>query len=122
MYIFGYGTPWYQGLKDEFVIVGDGVLIKYNGTKSGVILPDNVKAIGGTAFRNNTSVSDVVLHDGIKGIDMIRPFWSSKKQRAKILRMSRLARLTISLLRFFGRIPFIRIPRQMVQLWSWCLK
>ena len=64
-----YGTPWYQGLKDEFVIVGDGVLIKYNGTKSGVILPDNVKAIGGTAFRNNTSVSDVVLHDGIKGID-----------------------------------------------------
>ncbi len=64
-----YETSWYSRLKDEFVIVGDGVLIKYNGTKSGVILPDNVKIIGGPAFRNNTRVSDVVLHDGIRGIN-----------------------------------------------------
>lgn len=64
-----YGTSWYSGLKDEFVIVGDGVLIKYNGTKSGVILPDNVKVIGGSAFYNNTNVSDVVLHNRIKKIN-----------------------------------------------------
>ena len=63
-----YGTSWYNSLKDEFVITGNGVLIKYNGTKSGVIIPDDVKAIGGSAFLNKTRISDVVLHDGIRTI------------------------------------------------------
>ena len=62
-------NPWYAGLTDEFVTVGDNVLIKYNGTKSSVTIPDTVKYIGGTVFQNKTSVSEVILPDTLLGID-----------------------------------------------------
>ena len=62
-------TPWYTTLTDEFVTVGDNVLIKYNGTKSSVTIPDTVKYIGGTVFQNKTSISEVVLPDTLLGID-----------------------------------------------------
>ncbi len=39
------GTPWFSSLTDEFVIVGDGVLIKYNGDAIGVEIPDTVRHI-----------------------------------------------------------------------------
>ena len=46
-----YNNPWYNGLTDEFVIGGDNVLIKYNGTKSGVTIPETVKSIAGGVFK-----------------------------------------------------------------------
>lgn len=44
------GTPWLASLTDEFAIVGDGVLIRYNGTSPSVKLPDGVRHIAGGAF------------------------------------------------------------------------
>ncbi len=64
-----YKTKWFDGLEDEFVIVGDGVLIKYNGKLSGITLPENVKYIAGSVFRDNTKISAVELPDGLRGID-----------------------------------------------------
>lgn len=34
-----YNNPWYNNLTDEFVTVGDNVLIKYNGTKARLLFP-----------------------------------------------------------------------------------
>lgn len=61
-------NPWYEALTDEFVVEGDGVLIKYNGTKSGIIISEDINYIGGTVFQNNTKISEVTLHDNLKGI------------------------------------------------------
>ena len=61
-------VPWYTNQKDEFVIAGDGVLIKYNGTTSSVTLPEDVKYIGGTVFQNKTKISEVNIHDKVVGI------------------------------------------------------
>lgn len=61
-------NPWYKSLTDEFVIDGDNVLIKYNGTKSNVVIPDTVKHIAGGVFKNNTKISAVTLPDKLLSI------------------------------------------------------
>lgn len=63
-----YGTKWFASLTDEFVIVGDGVLIDYNGESGNVTLPKEVKHIA-SAFINNVSVQSVTLPDGIAQVD-----------------------------------------------------
>lgn len=40
-------TPWLKNSTQEFVIVGDGVLLKYSGDSKVVIIPDSVKCISG---------------------------------------------------------------------------
>ena len=61
-------NPWYNNLTDEFVTVGDNVLIKYNGTKSSVTIPDTVKHIAGGVFKNNSKISEVVLPNELLSI------------------------------------------------------
>ena len=61
-------NPWYSELNDEFVTVGDNVLIKYNGTKSGVVIPETIKSIAGGVFKNNTQISEVSLSENLLGI------------------------------------------------------
>ncbi|MBO7302792.1 MAG: leucine-rich repeat domain-containing protein [Clostridia bacterium] len=59
------GTPWYESLiKDEFVIVGDSVLLKYNGTDSTVVIPDTVKHLS-AAFMGNETIKDVTIPDSV---------------------------------------------------------
>ena len=61
-------VPWFNSLTDEFVIKGDGVLVKYNGSKSGITIPETVKYIGGAVFEKNTTISEMILHDSLEGI------------------------------------------------------
>ena len=61
-------NPWYNNLTDEFVTVGDNVLIKYNGTKSSVTIPDTVKHIAGGVFKNNSKISEVILPNELLSI------------------------------------------------------
>jgi hypothetical protein len=49
-------TPWFNDKTDEFVIVGDGVLIKCNNDNTSVKIPENVKYISGTYLKKATSV------------------------------------------------------------------
>lgn len=58
-------TPWYNSLtKDEFVIVGDSVLLKYNGTESSVVIPNNVKHTS-AAFMGNETIKEVIIPDSV---------------------------------------------------------
>jgi|GEM_PF-893107 len=61
-------NPWYNNLTDEFETVGDNVLIKYNGTKSSVTIPDTAKHIGGGVFKNNSKISEVILPNELLSI------------------------------------------------------
>ena len=45
------GTSWLKAqAKEEFVVVGDGVLIQYNGNASNIVIPDTVKRIPAYRF------------------------------------------------------------------------
>ena len=63
-----YNNPWYNNLTDEFVTVGDNVLIKYNGTKSSVTIPDTVKHIAGGVFKDKSKMSEVILPNELLSI------------------------------------------------------
>ncbi|MFW6015143.1 MAG: leucine-rich repeat domain-containing protein [bacterium] len=58
-----WGTPWLHKQDDEFIIVGDGILLLYNENKEEVKIPDNVKSIGHRAFG--------FLHYDYRGYDLI---------------------------------------------------
>ena len=49
---------------DEFIIVGDGVLIGYIGNGGAVEVPYGVKRLGG-AFYNNTDITEIKLPDSL---------------------------------------------------------
>ncbi len=53
-------TPWLVGQTDDFVVVGDSVLIKYQGQSNDVIIPDGIKHIS-AAFAKSTSVVSVEM-------------------------------------------------------------
>ena len=53
------GTKWMTNQKSEFVVVGDGLLLKYNGNSDKIIIPDKVKIIGECAFAKNEKIKDV---------------------------------------------------------------
>lgn len=57
-------TPWYNSLTDEFVIVGDSVLLKYNGTDTTVVIPDTVKHTS-SVFLGNETIKDVTIPDSV---------------------------------------------------------
>jgi len=42
-----YDTPWLDNQTDDFVIVGDGVLLDYNGASKTPVLPFSVKTVAG---------------------------------------------------------------------------
>lgn len=57
-------TPYNESLTDEFVIVGDSLLLKYCGTDTNVVIPDTVKHLG-PAFNANETVVDVTVGDSV---------------------------------------------------------
>ena len=59
-----FDTPWYNSLTDEFVIVGDSVLLKYNGTDTTVVIPDTVKHTS-SVFLGSETIKDVTVPDSV---------------------------------------------------------
>lgn len=49
--------PWYKNLPATSVIVGDGVLLKYNGTAAAVTYGDEVKSVAYYAFTDSPATS-----------------------------------------------------------------
>ncbi len=61
-----YDTPWFSALNEEFVIVGDGVLIKYNGTENNVVVPETVKYLS-DAFSETSRIIGIELPLSVTG-------------------------------------------------------
>lgn len=52
------GTAWFTNKNDEFVIVGDGILVKHNSMSNTLVVPYDVKRIAG-GFCKNTALETV---------------------------------------------------------------
>lgn len=61
------GTAWLENQSDEFVILGRGLLVKYNGNDKDVVIPYGVVAIA-DVFADNTTVETVKLPDTVRRI------------------------------------------------------
>lgn len=57
---------WKKGIgTEEYLIVGDGILLAYRGNGGDIEIPDTVKRIGPQAFSDNNSILSVVLPDSV---------------------------------------------------------
>ena len=61
------GTPWLEGQTDEFVYIGRGILLRYNGDAAHVELPYGTVAIA-NAFDGNAKLESVFLPDTVRRI------------------------------------------------------
>jgi len=68
------GTPWlanwrYGGNLNDFLVVGDGILIAYKGFAENVTIPEGVKVIGPEVFKDHTEIRTVSLPESVRRID-----------------------------------------------------
>lgn len=63
-----WGTPWFEGQLEEFVEVGNGVLIKYNGNSMNVKVPDGIRYIGGSVFYENETIKQLYIPKNVEEI------------------------------------------------------
>ncbi len=61
-------TPWMDAQHDKFVIIGNGILVKYNGNAKVVTVPAGVSLIAAGAFEENHQLEEVFLPDTLKKI------------------------------------------------------
>lgn len=62
-------TEWIENYKGDFVIVGDGVLAKYKGDKTNIMIPENVKSISGQAFFDCKIITSVTIPETVIAMD-----------------------------------------------------
>lgn len=67
------GTAWLNNWKkgsseDDFLIVGDGILLAYRGNGEHVEIPDGVKQIGSEVFKGHTEILDVTVPASVEKI------------------------------------------------------
>lgn len=53
---------------EDYLVVGDGILIAYKGNQNTVAVPDNVKSIATDAFKNHTEITDIIFPDSLTTI------------------------------------------------------
>lgn len=58
-------TPWLEKQKQEWVIIGDGILIQYNGTDTDIVIPDTVKRVCGVLNDSLSDVKSVTFGDSV---------------------------------------------------------
>ncbi len=66
------GTPFLENFRtqggDDYLVVGDGVLLSYKGRDKKIIIPENVKHIGPAAFAKNNNLESVVIPNTVADI------------------------------------------------------
>lgn len=64
------GTPYLSSVKDDFLILGKGILVDVNSTSANIVIPENVQQIGAGAFYNNKTVKTVTIPESVTSVGM----------------------------------------------------
>lgn len=56
---------WLNYGSDDYLILGDGILVAYKGHAKSIVIPEGIKQIGPEVFKNNNNITDVYLPDSV---------------------------------------------------------
>ncbi len=59
------GTEFLSSVTDEFLVMGNGILVDVNSTDENVTIPSQVKQIGAWAFAENKNLKTVTIPEGV---------------------------------------------------------
>ena len=71
-YFGGYAlenTKWMNSQKGEFVTVGDGILVKYQGDSTVKSIPSSIKTIGSHSFAGNNRIKNIMIPSSVNLIE-----------------------------------------------------
>lgn len=101
----------------EFEIDESGCLVKYNGAKKEVIIPNNIKEIGAGAFAKNQNIVSVVVPETVETIGY-KAFAYCENLR-KISLTSTINRIGASAFVFCSSLEEVIIPEGVTAIESW---
>ena len=61
-------TPWQESMTEEFVIIGNGTLVKYNGNDKSVYIPEKVKCIANYIFEEENQPETIIISENVEYI------------------------------------------------------
>lgn len=61
-------NDWFMAGEEEFLVVGDGILIAYNGDSESVEVPNGVKQIGPDVFKDHTEIRAITIPKSVTAI------------------------------------------------------
>lgn len=61
-------TPWQESMTEEFVIIGNGTLAKYNGNDKSVYIPEKVKYISSFIFEKDNQPETIIISENVEYI------------------------------------------------------
>ena len=64
------GTKFLSAVDDDFLVLGNGILVDVNSKATDITIPDSVCQIGAGAFYNNKSLVKVTIPDTVTSIGM----------------------------------------------------
>ena len=68
------GTPWLseqiRGSEDEFVLIGPGTLVSYNGTEEDVVIPEGVVTVDEGIFSGDEEIRSVVFPSTVYSVGL----------------------------------------------------
>ncbi len=79
-----YGTKWLEEYPDDFVIVGNNILIKYKGSDEKVTIPDSVTSIGEYALNFCENFTEIIIPDSVTSIGDCA-FWNCENLKEIII-------------------------------------
>ncbi|MBQ4568599.1 MAG: leucine-rich repeat protein [Ruminococcus sp.] len=62
------GTKYLNSVTDEFLVLGNGILVDVNSEDESVVIPSDVKQIGAASFAENSSLKSVAISEGVTSI------------------------------------------------------
>ena len=100
-------TPFLENHREKYVILGDEVLVQYNGTDKTVNIPDGVKKIAPIVFDSNEIIEYVTIPDTVTEIGLYA-FASTNIRNLKLPK--NLEIIGASAFRFCSNITEVAIP------------
>ncbi len=61
-------TPWQESMVEDFVVIGSGTLVKYNGNDKSVYIPEKVKCIANYIFEEENQPETIIIPESVEYI------------------------------------------------------